>query len=255
LPEDDKLRSNTVPEWRVRLTGQERDLRFLATALRDPWSVIEEDGRSYLRSSLFDGFGEAAEVKQAADDMIERANLAGLLHFERCSGVSTGEVVRVRPDGSQDISVSIATGLVIAEASVVAFSSSDGPASKPSPPDLTADIAFLEHQPAVVKALSHVSNEPHWYGYWKAVEAVGRAVGGVKGIVNLGWASDEQVERLRETAHHFRHHDHPTPPNPMTEAEARSFVVALLRRWIQWERLGRQKRSVSAASRPAARPR
>jgi hypothetical protein len=248
------LRSNTVPEWLVRLTGQERDLRFLATALRDPWRVTEEDGRSYLRSSFFNGFSEAAEVKLAADEMIDRANLAGLLHFERYAGVSTGEVVRVRPDGSRDISVSTATGLVIAEARVVAFSSSDGPASKPSPPDLAADIAFLEQQPAIAKALSHVRNEPDWYGYWKAVEALGRAVGGVKGIVNLGWASDEQVERLRQTAHHFRHHDQPAPPNPMTEAGARAFVVALLRRWIQWERSGRQKRSVNPASRPRGRP-
>ena len=244
-----------MSEWRVRLTGQERDLCLLATALRDSWRVIEEDGRSYLRSSLFDRFGEAAEVKQAADEMIDRANLAGLLHFERYAGVSPGEVVRLRPDGSRDVSVSIATGLAIGQGSAVAFSSSTGPASKPSPPDLTADIAFLERQPAIVKALSHVRNEPDWYGYWKAVEALGRAVGGVKGIVNLGWASDEQVERLRETAHHFRHHDHPAPPNPMTEAEARSFVVALLRRWIQWERSGRQKPSVNAALGQAAQPR
>lgn len=74
------------------------------------------------------------------------------------------------------------------------------------------------------------------------VSTLGREVGGLKGIIYLGWASHEQlVERFRETAHYHRHHEHAAPPNPMTEGEGREFVLGLLRRWIDWERSGRKR--------------
>lgn len=112
-----------MPEWMVRLVGAERDLRFLATTLREAdCRVTEKDGQFHLRSSRFEALAGAGEVKTAADEMIKLANLAALLRFERYGSVLTGEVVGLQPDGSRHVAVFLKAGVVMADVATVSGS-------------------------------------------------------------------------------------------------------------------------------------
>jgi hypothetical protein len=83
-----------MPEWMVQLLGPERDLRFLDTTLRNAdCRVAEDHGEFYLRASCFAALAGAGEVKTAADEMIERANLAALLRVNRYWSVRTAGVL------------------------------------------------------------------------------------------------------------------------------------------------------------------
>jgi hypothetical protein len=231
-----------MPEWIVRLVGAERDLRFLATTLREAdCRVTKKDGEFHLRSSRFEALADAGEVKTAADEMIERANLAAVIRFERYGGVLPGEVVGLEPDGSRHVTVFLKAGALLMAAPATAFGSVTvvGSQTKPEPLDLTRDMSLLQRRPLLLKALKHVRDEPGWPGYWKAVEALGEQVGGLHRIPELGWASEDEVDRFRKTAHHHRHHRKPAPLNPMTETEGRSFVLRLLLRCLDWELSGR----------------
>lgn len=107
---------------------------------------------------------------------------------------------------------------------------------------LSADMALLQHQPALAEALRYLREEPDWPGYYKAFEAVRDAAGGERGLRQRGWAAKPAVTDFTRSAQPGRHHRYEhAPPNPMTKAEGRAFVLGLLRRWIDWERAGRKR--------------
>jgi hypothetical protein len=217
-----------MPEWIVRLVGAERDLRFLATTLRNPdCRVTEEDGEFHLRSSGFAALSDAGGVKTAADEMIKGANLAALIRFERYGGVLPGEVVGLEPDGSRHVSVFLEAGAVaIAGMAPTVVGSQHTP-----PPDLSRDMALLKRKPALADALSYLHDEPNWHGCWKAFEAVRKAAGGNRGLKRRGWTAEKPLSRFTHSAQPERHHDCPGPADQMTEAEGRLFVHRLLERW------------------------
>jgi hypothetical protein len=231
-----------MPEWLVRVTGKERDLRFLATTLREAdCRVTEKDGEFHLRSSHFEALADAGEVKTAADEMIERANLVAPLRFEGYRDVLPGEVVGLEPDGSRHVTVFAKAGAVLMAARATAFGSVTvvGSHTKPEPLDLTRDMSLLERQPALRMALSYMRDEPNWYGYYKADEAIRDAVGGDRGLIRNGWITKKGLSRFTHSAQPERHHDCPGPADKMTEAEGRSFVLRLLRRWRDEDLSGR----------------
>jgi hypothetical protein len=228
-----------MPDWRLRLMGHERDLRFLSNYLNDPdWQLLDEEGEFYLCSSRPGAFADAGEVKRAADEIIDDANLTAPLRFEPYNGVQTAGVVRIGPDGAHHTTL-FAAGFAAGEATIFGSVSVLGSPRTPLPAFLR-DAAVLRRRTALRKALRHVREEPGWFGYWKAAEALGEDIGGLKHVhALLGWASKDQFERFEKTVHHHRHHTVPAPPNPMSESEAKAFIIGLLRRCFEWNREGR----------------
>ena len=223
-----------MPEWLVRLAGRERDLRFLATALRDPWRITEEASKFYLGSSRFEGLGDAGEVKRLADEFVDWADLHALLRFEGYQGVQTAEIVGLDPNGSSRATVTIFAA-AFASGRATVFGSATIIGSQPTPPpDLTRDTSLLRQRPRLAKAVKYVREEPGWYGYWKATEAFGEEIGGLDEIVSRGWATQDQYDRFYKTVHHHRHHRVPAPANPMREDEVRSLLLGWLRRCLDW---------------------
>jgi hypothetical protein len=218
-----------MPEWLVRIQGPKRDLRFLATAVRDPWRVTNKDGEFYLRSGRFEN-RDAKEVKRLADEFVQWAELHALARFEGYQGVVTGEIVGLGPGGSRSIVLFPATGHARGFGSAIGV----GAPGQSRPPDLARDTALLRRRRFLAKAFRHVREEPNWLGYWKAAEALGDDIGGLKHVTARGWASQDQWKRFEETAHHNRHHRKPSPANPMSDAEGRSFILGLLRACLDW---------------------
>ena len=226
-----------MPEWIVRLVGEEWNLRFLASALRSgDCRVTEEDGGFYLRSSRFASLASAGEVKTVADELLEQASLVAPARFDGYGGVLIDRIIRIEQDGSRQ-----GTDFMYCRVTCRVIPSAADIASIEEPRDLNRDRSLLRRRPLLLKASRHVRDEPGWPGYWKAVEALGEQVGGLDRIPELGWASEDEVDRFRKTAHHHRHHWVPAPPNPMTEIEGRAFVLRLLQRCLDWERSGRPK--------------
>ncbi len=67
-------------------------------------------------------------------------------------------------------------------------------------------------------------------------EAILRALGRPKKwaiIAKLGWASDDEVRRFKDSTQVRRHHAVPGPDKPMTDSEARAFVRDLLDKLIK----------------------
>lgn len=184
-----------MPEWLVRLAGEERDLRLLATELRDPWCVDEGDGRFHLRSCLLDTLDEAEEVRCVVDEFIDRANLLGPLYSERYGGIRSAEVLRLNSDGSREVTAFLSG--VWFEEQTVAESPDAGSAT------LSVDMALLQHQPALAEALRYLREEPDWPGYYKAFKAVRDAAGGERGLRQRGWAAKPAVTTS------------PGPPSPV----------------------------------------
>jgi hypothetical protein len=218
----------------VRLVGRERDLRFLASGVREPWRITEEGDEFYLRSSGFEGLNEAGEVKRLADEFLDWANLHSLLRFEGYQGVHTGEIVSLNPDGSRHVTIAMAVGHVKAGATVSGVGVSIGSPIRAQPPDLTGDMSLLKQRPRLVEALRYVREEPGWFGYWKGIEALGEDIGGQDKIVWHGWATKGEWDRFYHTVHYHRHHRKPAPPSPMSEHEAKSFLLGLLRSCVDW---------------------
>jgi hypothetical protein len=216
--------------------GRERDLRFLASAIRDPWRITEEDGKFYLRSSRFEGLNDAGEVKRLADEFFDCADLVARVRFEGYQRVHTAEVVGIKPDGAHHATIAFAVGHAegVGSAMAVGVAEVVGSPVKPQPPDLTRDTSLLKQRLSLAKALRHLREEPNWYGYLKATEALGEEICGLKNVVNRGWATKDEWDRFYHTVHYHRHHRKPAPPNPMSEGEAKSFLLGLLRSCADW---------------------
>ena len=72
--------------------------------------------------------------------------------------------------------------------------------------------------------------------HWSQLYNILEFLGGEDAIVKRKWATRQQIRECRQTANHHRHlgspRKYPVPANPPTSGEARSLVLALLRRWI-----------------------
>ena len=208
--------------------------RFLARELCDHWRVTEEDGKFYLRSSRFEGLSDAGEVKRLAEEFVDWSDLRALVRFEGYQGVHTAEIVGLNPNGSRHETIVFAVGHVQAgPATASGVMAVVGSPAEPRP-DLTRDTSILKQRRSLAKALRYVREEPNWYGYWKATEALGEEIGGLKNIVSHRWTTEDLYKRFEGTVHHHRHHRKPAPPNQMSENEVRLFLLGLLRRCLDW---------------------
>ena len=164
-----------MPEWIVRLVGEEWNLRFLASALRSgDCRVTEEDGGFYLRSSRFASLASAGEVKTVADELLKQASLVAPARFDGYGGVLIDRIIRIEQDGSRQ-----GTDFMYCRVTCRVIPSAADIASIEEPRDLNRDISLLRRRPLLLKASRHVRDEPGWPGYWKVVEALGEQVGGV----------------------------------------------------------------------------
>lgn len=77
------------------------------------------------------------------------------------------------------------------------------------------------------------SPEPSWAQLYDVIKFLEDA----DAIAARGWASRSEVIRHRQTANHFRHqgdlHRYPLPANQPSLVESQTFVLGLLRRWLE----------------------
>jgi hypothetical protein len=232
-----------MPEWMVRLVGAERDLRRLARALRSgEHRITEEEGGFYLRSLRFEALADDGEVIDAADEIIEQANLLAPYVAPGVGAVRTGiQVISVSTDGSRRESrfgIRVAPVMDVSWASDVVLPGSGTAAEAHT--DLSVDLADLMAEPHLLHGLRYLRDEPDWTGYYKAFEAIWKAAGGKDRLWQRGWATREEVDSLNDSPQTKRHHvPRRMPRNPMTLAQARTVLVRLARKLVEWVSAGR----------------
>jgi hypothetical protein len=153
-----------------------------------------------------------------------------LIRFDG-EGVETAEAIGPGPDARETVFLFVKHWSDTKSA--FGWATITGPQTAPAP-DPNKDISLLKRRPFLARAARYLREEPGWYGYWKAAEALGNEIGGLDEIVRRGWASEDQWKRWAGTVNYHRHHRKSAPSKPMPEDEVRSLLHRWLRRCLDW---------------------
>lgn len=220
-------------EWSVRLRGRQSDLEDLTELALPDYSVEEENGDYYLRSTHFSSLANADDVRACAEGFLEKVRAAAAVYeLAAFKAVDVDVVTRVKPDGTSEHSGQFTAAAVIVAA----------PDDRSQRFAEVRDLFALAVQDKGVADALHFFLEPSWINLYKAFEIVKDDVSGEQGIVDKGWATMRAIKRFRRTAQSraalgddARHASTKyTPPRkPMDSSEATSFVRSLLLRWFR----------------------
>ncbi len=217
------------------LTGQEDVLASIAPCFDSDGARIkrqrfkEEEDSWVLESSEFAVCTTGNEVLAVADDIVSRihqilalyCNYTPLLSVDCICWINAkGESLRTLRD-SFDVTVASSKGLAELKSP-----SGTQPLGSAVFEAMTRDVKVNE-----ALALHGESGLS-----WSQVYDILDLVGGVKGVVNVGYATKKQASAVRQTANHYRHQGlkkkPALPANPPTVDQANEFARGLLKRWI-----------------------
>jgi hypothetical protein len=170
-----------MPNWLVRLKGEKFDLEDFPSLLRSPeYTVIEENGSYYLKSSDFDSLSSADEVRERAIAIIDMLNGAMKLHIHNFRGVFEDGVTLIKEDGSRHHYAYLG-GTIAARAKVSAtVTTSNGTQQiAPQPSNVESWLSLAKGDKAVADSL-HFFRENTWGSLYKVYEIIKDDVGGKK---------------------------------------------------------------------------
>lgn len=232
-------------KWEVRLTGDPDDLRELPQLMAgEDASVYEREGAYYLGSLRFRSLANADAVKSVATRIL--SSIKGVLHLQcgHTASIELAEIISVGADGRRH-------GVVFLEATLRARATitytvlrADGTVEMVNPASVTNSwVALAWRDSAVEKALRLYGMEAQdWPSLYRLFEVIQEDVGGNPKIEKQGWATTRAIRRFSrsansvaaagDSARHGRERTAP-PVDPMSLREARSFVQALLEKWLR----------------------
>ena len=236
--------------WEVAVRGDAMDFDYLARYFTKPPLVVaksEDTDEFVMRLDDLAACSDSKDVLAIAERQI--VVLSGLLKLERNARhpLTTGGVVRRRPDGARDIFVCITESVEArCEVGEVVMSITDAAGNPlPAPPPRAVRIAELAaSEPEVNRAMRLLAapDSQMWVGLYRTYEVVEHDVGGQKVLESRGWTPAGSIGRFKHSANSVtvagddaRHGKETTePPSvPMSLDEARALIDGLLRGWIE----------------------
>lgn len=228
--------------WKVALKGDAFDLETIQEELRvSDFRVLQEGSKFYLVGDRFEAIGTNQQVHAAAQEVIANLNLS--LHLARPDFASIdfgGAIEEERADGSsvthQWVYLMGVRSRVRFGATVVSHS---GEVKPPPPPKASFServmevLSTNEHFREAMKAFTI---EPKNYkDLFIAYETVCKVLPNrYKDIIDLGWASNDELKQFRDTAHFYRHgHPRERPKIEVPLDEAVELVRRLLTKWAE----------------------
>ncbi len=198
---------------------------------------VELEENFYVEDPRIPDQAEMGKAHDLAETCIAQLNGATRILCPHFNQVRIESIVELLPNG---------TGRGIVSYSVRVHGRSTLPAIEAFLTGKSAPIASilpsLKANKDVQEALYYLGAEGNvWSNLYKASEVVEEHVGGGKAVVEKGLCSRSAWERFRRTANHqeaigrFSRHARSQakpPPDPMTDSEARLFLDALVKRWI-----------------------
>jgi hypothetical protein len=235
--------------WKVTLKGDVFDLETVQQELRvSDFRVLEEGGKFHLVGDRFEAIGTNQEVHATAQEVIADLNLS--LHLARPDFTSIGfggAIEERRADGSSVTHQWVYPMGVRARMRLGAAVISQSGEVKPPPPPrpsfpenvmkpFGADENFRE----AVKAFN--AEPKNYKDLYIAYETVRKGVSksnNYKSLLDLGWATNDELDRFHDTAHPRRHGLPNTKPKKRPDlpelplSEAVELVRRLLTKWAE----------------------
>lgn len=170
-----------MPEWLVRLQGDQFDLEDLSRHLSSfDLNVAEKDGHYHLRSADFDLMTDYGAVRERATELFEHINSAAKYVDPSFRDISFDFITRIDEDGKRmHFKVAVVTAGSRVRATVPPLTA-DGTVATVDPPQHPSEVeslvALVEQDEKVAKALRflHKGDLPNLYKAWEEVkDAVG----------------------------------------------------------------------------------
>ncbi|HUG47924.1 MAG TPA: hypothetical protein VMP67_05875 [Candidatus Limnocylindria bacterium] len=228
-----------LPRWRAHLTGAEWVLEALAAHFAgEPITVGRgADGTWWLASARFESLATASDVHDIGQQLISvllaiartrigigpDLELSGLFleklddAHQQQHWIKAGEFT-VYPRGHPELA-----------------DTRDDRSREP-------DVELAERDWRVSRALAFLAAPRSWQSLYAAFELVlkDRRLGAKNAISERGWATEAEIDRLKETANNFgavgvyaRHgYLRYAPQHPLTLMEAESIVYRVVRHWL-----------------------
>lgn len=226
--------NNPIAAWWVYLKGHQLDLeeaaRLFANFGARSVEYDENDNLYHLKSEELTQIGretggDSAAILEHARRLVSMINGAISLHVENHEPIEAGGITVVRVSGPHGRIVPVGIATERDRALSVRALSDGEPVERPKPPAVRlvgngiGDVN-LSH------LLELLGAAPDWINLYKVHEVIRLISGG---------NDDAQDKRFKRTANMFRHREKkdPPPPDPMTLAEARTFIQERARAVIE----------------------
>jgi hypothetical protein len=219
--------------WGAVVRGDPLDLQVWAGELKRPFKPwVEAHGNdTVLRSTSFDQFKSAAEVRERAIFCIDRLNGALAMSLE-ARPLKFGGVVEFDPDGRLHRFLLAEPGEYFIRGARARLTVAVlHPPAPPRPSEVQVWNQIAEREKHLGDALMHFGRATNWFDICKALECLCDWSGGSWAeLKNLNWVPPSEIDLLKRSANWSRHARSNPPPKPMNLREARILVGLLLRR-------------------------
>ena len=208
---------------------------------KSSWFIRADGETYYLVSPNFQGLANAADVWQAADDLLFVLNGIMKLKFKYAQLIRGSTVAYFDPNG-QVIRASVSKDVQLrlnVSAGEPSFQSADA-----RNPSSMAVWMKAQNDPLVEEALQHYTNEHNWFNLYKVYELIKKETcrAEEKRTKDRGtlekWTKGRKLD-FEESANRGRHSSLGYQPRPgvtityMSLQEADDFIIDLLLLWLQ----------------------
>jgi hypothetical protein len=232
--------------WGALLAGDAFDLDDWQDALKhpfDPW-VTAAEARLILRSSRLDGEATPDTAYKRAKTLMNEVNGAMRARYGTWA-VRLDGIAEIFSDGTHQPQVVGELGVMerpdkvkIGDRLVADVFGPDGkpkpdPAPRPSDPQRWLSIAAEDD--LLGDALVYFARGDDWFDVYKALECLFGRFGGERKFLALGWADEDKIKLLKQTADTERRSRRGRPKvvppdHPMERTEARDLLAKLMAR-------------------------
>lgn len=232
-------------KWWVNLQGEDFDLSQLSRLLISPaCRVRQEEGRYFLTADRLNNLEKPGEVREAAEKMTAYINGLVRLRFNSRTRISVGNFEeRIGNGETKNLYMMPESESLWMREGAVGVVITEGGADKPAPQQVdpfAAWCALTDSDQKIAQALEMYGNaslSDPWKDLYPVFEIIKKDVGGEDELVRMVWTTRTQIVRFRHTAQGTRHgvSTGDPPKNPMTEAEAWTFLRSLLNQWLEFK--------------------
>ncbi len=227
--------------WAVELNGWND--AFEAVKHPPAWGFVHDEDRHYLTSSKFDGIADATMVRDTAQGLINKINIAARQMNGPHLHLTVGGTICVRKDGTLSHTQFIKASAILSTAA--AYGSTVAGGIQGSKPTALAEVLALSEGPEVnlaARYLAYPPGDPNWaFNLWKFYDVLKREVK-PSTMEAKGWTNQNQLSSFRKTVNdanvsgdEARHGGQTQRQDPdlTRRSEAEMFARDLFVKWVR----------------------
>jgi len=231
-------------EWLVHIIGNNSDLEELSKSLNSPELCVTQEGENFfLKSTYFNSFKEADDVRKKASEILPLINGSAMLAIEIKEPLKVGIIRKDHKNGTSEVFIVGSGSIVMGGSAHVEVIEPDGTIKEIRPADPIPNY-FQKglNDNNVAKVLQFLgTGKIDWRILYNIYDAIMEDVGGYNNLLNKGWAPKESIKLFHHTPQSWdavgvdaRHGKHiPAPDKPMSISEAKSLIKNITIKWLQ----------------------